>query len=315
MGRSGENHLFSKAASSVSKCFRSLIAVRPKSSAKGLNQSRPQEAPVPVTDALVADTSIYNPRQATPLSQKKLATWPNHVAPPIKRSRHDVQTAGQSNTLPRATRSSRLSRSGSMRNKIKPANPAGVDNQTPGPGEIPERTVQTEPVDSVLVDSPAHSTPTTPRAHRGNIHPGRFDCSFCSASFSTVELYQRHRLAHALVIRLSRTLESSLVSRQAPQAEQELTGAANMLIESLIKRFRINLTNLSWLRCSVREVERLLLDDQLELTYPLDFDSFDDLESIIKSLAGHRASPDSTPCPSSQQSRVTLKALCLVMQF
>jgi hypothetical protein len=97
--------------------------------------------------------------------------------------------------------------------------------------------------------------------------PNVMFCHFCTLQLSTENLYQRHCLAHALVIQLTRCLELSLPTFSPPSNETASGNSSNSsaLNNWLTDQIRVNFNDQNWLRLSVREVEQVLGNSNMDV--------------------------------------------------
>lgn len=187
-----------------------------------------------------------------------------HPPPPCKKSRQEVadNEAFKSNTLPRVSRSKKVGRSQSTRSKNKKSisNPVDFSLQ-----EFQQHSLNMTKIEgtSYLQATPTHVSPTAETSDGNSLLQGStISCGFCQQQFSVDTLYQRHCLAHALVIQLTRCLQSSLSDSLTNQVIPSSQPALNQWI---VDQVELNVSDANWLRRSVNEVEQVLNGSNVDL--------------------------------------------------
>ena len=209
--------------------------------------------------------------------------------PPCKKSRKepDIDTSDtfKNNTLPRASRAKKVTRSNSTKSRkrqtILPLNNRQPEFLVNSNSEVTSGFQETSPTTATPANQeveilnvtlqrstyaavPSEMTSQLPYCATENV----MFCSFCNLQLRTQNLYQRHRLAHALVIQLTRCLELSLPTFS--QANNETTSGnssnnSSVLNNWLTDQIRVNFNDKNWLRLSVLEVEQVLGNSNMDV--------------------------------------------------
>ena len=180
---------------------------------------------------------------------KHLAAAGCSSQPPCKKSRKQepkVQETFKSNTLPRPSRSSKkVTRSNSTKLSRKKTAAHVNDNVLP-------ECVATKTDITCEFSSYQDLSRMTLAAQQQMLsakESGEF-CDFCQLQTIPGVVSQRHRLAHALVIQLTRCLELSVINSRRETDSAVLT--------CLSDQVRVNFSDCNWLRQAVKEVEQVL---------------------------------------------------------
>ncbi|XP_057373336.2 LOW QUALITY PROTEIN: uncharacterized protein LOC130694283 [Daphnia carinata] len=203
--------------------------------------------------------------------------------PPCKKSRMDPESdtkeTFKSNTLPRTSRTKKITRSNSTKSRKKQTVPS-LNNH---PQEYLPNTV----IISDLQGTPMmmlsrerfkilKATKQRPSNASGQYEAQTlFDslqestyCSFCDLQLNSENLYQRHRLAHALVIQLTRCLVHSLPRISSPYNETTCGSNPAVLGDWLSDQIRCSINDDNWLKLSVQEVEQVLGNSNMDVDIP-----------------------------------------------
>ena len=208
--------------------------------------------------------------------------------PPCKKSRKepeiDTIETFKNNTLPRASRAKKVSRSNSTKSRKRSIIPPSSNNRHPEflpNSEVTSGSQETSPTTAtptneemeilqVTQPRPIHATVSSETASPTPYYALQnvMFCHFCNLQLSTPNLYQRHCLAHALVIQLTRCLELSLPTFSQPNNETA-SGSSNstssVLNNWLTDQIRVNFNDQNWLRLSVMEVEQVLGNSNMDV--------------------------------------------------
>ncbi|KAI9556583.1 hypothetical protein GHT06_016373 [Daphnia sinensis] len=198
--------------------------------------------------------------------------------PPYKKSRMDPEPDAKetfkSNTLPRTSRSKKITRSNSTKSRKKQTI-LSSNNHLPNTEII--SNYQGAPVTKASRDRDSKwATKQRPANASGHFEAQTFFyclqestyCSFCDLQLNSENLYQRHRLAHALVIQLTRCLVHSLPRNSSPYNETACGSNSAVLDDWLSDQIRCSINDDNWLKLSVREVEQVLGNSNMDVDIP-----------------------------------------------
>lgn len=236
--------------------------------------------------------------------------------PPSKKSRQDSVSnqAFKSNTLPRASRSKKVTRSNST--KKRQTIPSVITNQQQD-CQLGDFDVTTEFRENSLIMATSNEfcttpsfislmTATTSEPRLERQETTMYYCDFCQMQYNEGHIFQRHRLAHALVIQLTRTLQLSL--RNGSQQLDDMNSAVQGWLG---EQFRINFNDINWLKQAVGEVELILncsnMDVDIRQRHGLSDDN--DFQNVLDLLATQELNPLSTPAEPEAHS-AELSAAC-----
>lgn len=223
---------------------------------------------------------------------KHLASASCHP-PPTKKSRKDIESVNgapddpssdsyKSNTLPRAKKSSRKpNRTGSVRNKKRQQQQnKAIESFTSTESNHPPGTRHVD-------DGREHETGTgddnvSPSSRR--VADSDITCHFCQMHLSSETHFRRHRLAHGLVMQLTRSLRLSSSPGKDWLAEQ----------------VRLSVLDKNWLRQAVREVEQCVersdIDRVVRQRHGISDDA--DFDNVVDLLMTGAVGPAATLKPS-----------------
>ena len=201
--------------------------------------------------------------------------------PPCKKSRKepDIDSTEnfKNNTLPRARRAKKVTRSNSTKSRKRQTTLNSHQPEFLPKSEVLSGFQETSPIPEnedlkILQATPQRPIYTTVSSEMNFQTPYHMPqnvmfCSFCNLQLSTENFYQRHRLAHALVIQLTRCLELSLPTFSPPNNETTSGNSSNssVLNNWLTDQIRVNFNDQNWLRLSIREVEQVLGNSNMDV--------------------------------------------------
>lgn len=190
--------------------------------------------------------------------------------PPCKKSRQEPVTsdAFKSNTLPRTSRSKKITRSNSIKSKKRQTIPSSSYHKQNCQLDF-DATAQFHGNSLIMATSsdfqttPSFSLTTTSESQ---IQLGIIMyCDFCQIQYSRENIFQRHRLAHALVIQLTRCLQLSLINNS--QLYDSNISSYPAVQEWLVDQVRVNFNDQNWLIQAVREVELILNSNNMDVDF------------------------------------------------
>lgn len=188
--------------------------------------------------------------------------------PPCKKTRlePEIKEPFKSNTLPRASRSKKVTRSNSTKSRKKQqAIHPPLHTRQQNCQFDPETTSQVEENSTIIstfknVGKEACTSPfmleTSVTFQAGIQQDPAMCCDFCQLHFNEANIFQRHRLAHALVIQLTRCLQLSLL--ESPPVNETNITSQQAVQQWLTDQVRVNFNDLNWLKQAVKEVEQVL---------------------------------------------------------
>jgi hypothetical protein len=257
----------------------SFMSIRPKHQVEGdpmtLPTSNDENLKTSQVCPICERTFVYQ------LNFVKHLTAAGCCQPPCKKSRKepDIDTTEtfKNNTLPRASRAKKVTRSNSTKSRKRPTIPANHQPEFLPKSEVPSGFHETSPtlenedlkIHQATPQRPIYTTVSSEMNLQRPYYmpPNVMFCHFCNLQLSTENLYQRHRLAHALVIQLTRCLELSLPTFSPPSNETASGNSSNSsaLNNWLTDQIRVNFNDQNWLRLSVREVEQVLGNSNMDV--------------------------------------------------
>lgn len=196
--------------------------------------------------------------------------------PPCKKTRadHDLETTStvKSNTLPRPGRAKKAARSNSMKLKKKPTDFALENESLISQLDLAANSNSQNNfnVKSVQGQNFVHATPSCPvsdslpdETMETVLLLSQQYCQLCQMKFTTGSSYQRHRLSHALVYQITRSVQQSLLNSSAESTVAFTSSSSDRVL--LRDQARANFNDHNWLRRAVSEVERLLYDSNMDV--------------------------------------------------
>lgn len=200
--------------------------------------------------------------------------------PPCKKTRKDaepdIKEAFKCNTLPRASRVKKITRSNSTKSRKKQTSlnnhlPEYLPNSEMCFAEAPLITTSTYRDSKLLTTQhPTHALATSEATSQTLFYIGQEStyCIFCKLQLYSENPYQRHRLAHALVVQLTRCLLLSLP--RISSADNETASGSNSAALGgwLSDQIRVNINDENWVRLSVHEVEQVLGHSNMDVDIP-----------------------------------------------
>lgn len=204
--------------------------------------------------------------------------------PPCKKSRMDpepdTKETFKSNTLPRTSRSKKITRSNSTKSRKKQTIPSlknhlqeylpntEIISNFQGAPMMTDSREQENKTLRVTKQRPAYASgPFEAQTLSHSLQESTY-CSFCDLQLNSENLYQRHRLAHALVIQLTRCLVHSLPRISSPHNETACGSNLAVLDDWLSDQIRCNINDDNWLKLSVQEVEQVLGNSNMDVDIP-----------------------------------------------
>lgn len=204
--------------------------------------------------------------------------------PPCKKSRMDpepdTKETFKSNTLPRTSRSKKITRSNSTKSRKKQTIPSlknhlqeylpntEIISNFQGAPMMTDSREQENKTLRVTKQRPAYASgPFEAQTLSHSLQESTY-CSFCDLQLNSENLYQRHRLAHALVIQLTRCLVHSLPRISSPHNETACGSNSAVLDDWLSDQIRCNINDDNWLKLSVQEVEQVLGNSNMDVDIP-----------------------------------------------
>lgn len=233
----------------------------------------------PTTPALQAESAAVNmaagDNHECPICGREFVYQLNfvkHLAaaaccqPPCKKSRkleEENKETFKSSTLPRSSRSKKVTRSNSTKSRKTrhtiPSLNAVVPELIPSAGkeitcEYQENSLMTTGTKDLDIQQTTSTTRLLMATKTTTLEEIGEYCDFCQLQLGAAGNQQRHRLAHALVIQLTRCLEMSVMN----SSRETDSGNNPAVFNWLTDQVRVNFSDHSWLRQAVKEVEQVL---------------------------------------------------------